>query len=309
MKIFAITLIALLLSPCAFGEEAKCKLVRTAEWRVRPDYNRPVVDGAINGQLVGVLLDTGSAVSLIKRSMAQRMRLPRTAVEGDSLEAVHVSEFRIGKSTREDWRVLVSDDYDFGDDVAVIIGDDFFRQTDVEFDLRNNVVRVFQTKDCAGVSLAYWSRQALEVALEESGRIEVAVAIDGRPVRALLDSSAARSLVSQLQAAALGVTPQSPRAAPAGCARASTTRLVDSWSAQFESFTIGAETIRNPTLRFADLWQDTADAETMPQMVLGGDFLRSHRVLVARSQAKMYFSYEGGAVFPATTPWGCNAPR
>jgi predicted aspartyl protease len=308
MKIFAVTLTALLLSPYAFGEEAKCKLVRTAEWRVRADHNRPVVDGAINGQLVGVLLDTGSSVSLIKRSTAQRLRLPRSAVEGTSLESVTVGEFRIGKSAREGWRVLVSDD-DFGDDIAVIIGDDFFRQADVEFDLRNNAVRLFQTKDCAGVWLAYWSRQALEVPLETSGKIEVTVAIDGRPVRALLDSSAARSLLAQPQAAALGVTPQSPRAAPAGCARASTTRLVDSWSAQFETFAIGAETIRNPTLRFANLWQDTPDAETMPQMVLGGDFLRSHRVLVARSQAKVYFTYEGGAVFPATPPWGCNAPR
>jgi hypothetical protein len=304
-----LALIALLLSPYAAGEEAKCKLVRSAEWRVRPDYNRPVVDGAINGQLVGVLLDTGSTVSLIKRSMAERLRLPRSRLEGSSLDAALVSEFRIGKSARQDWRVLVSDDYEFGDDVALTIGDDFFRQADVEFDLRNNAVRLFQTKDCAGVPLGYWSRQALEVPLAESGRMEVTVAIDGQPLRALLDSSAARSLLSRPQAAALGVTPQSPRAAPAGCARASTTRLVDSWSAQFETFAIGAETIRNPTLRFADLWQDTPDAEAMPQMVLGGDFLRSHRVLVARSQAKMYFTYEGGAVFPATTPWGCNAPR
>jgi predicted aspartyl protease len=301
---------AALLAACAAQAEApQCKLVRSAEWRVRADHNRPVIDGAINGQLVGVLLDTGSTVSLLKRSMAQRLRLPRSAVEGTSLESALVSEFRIGKSTREDWRVLMSDDYDFGDDVAVIIGDDFFRQADVEFDLRNNAVRVFQTKDCAGVSLAYWSRQALEVPLEESGRIEVTVAIDGRPVRALVDSSAGRSLLAQAQAAALGVTPHSPRAAPAGCARASTTRLVDSWSAQFETFAIGAETIRNPTLRFANLWQDAASAEAMPQMVLGGDFLRSHRVFVARSQGKMYFTYEGGPVFTGGTPWGCNAPR
>jgi hypothetical protein len=33
-------------------------------------------------------------------------------------------------------------------------------------------------------------------------------------------------------------------------------------------------------------------------MLLGADFLRSHRVLVARSQKKMYFTYEGGTVFP-----------
>jgi hypothetical protein len=41
-------------------------------------------------------------------------------------------------------------------------------------------------------------------------------------------------------------------------------------------------------------------------MLLGADFLRSHRVLVARSQAKMYFTYEGGTVFPDVTGRGCN---
>jgi hypothetical protein len=32
-------------------------------------------------------------------------------------------------------------------------------------------------------------------------------------------------------------------------------------------------------------------------MLLGVDFLRSHRVLVAHSQRKLYFSYIGGTVF------------
>ena len=35
----------------------------------------------------------------------------------------------------------------------------------------------------------------------------------------------------------------------------------------------------------------------MPTMLLGADFLRAHRVLVAHSQRKMYFTYEGGPVF------------
>lgn len=302
-------LVALALAAEAAAEAAQCKLVRIAEWRVRSDDHRPVVDGAINSARVGVLLDTGASVSLIQRSVAARLRLPLSKVEGTALEAALVQELRIGKTARQDWRVLVSDEHDFGDDIAVIIGDDFFQQADVEFDLRNNAVRLYQARDCAGAPLAYWSRQALEVPIEAGEKIKLAVAINGKPVRALLDSSAPRSLMTHTQAAGLGITPQSAGAAAAGCARGFNGRLVDSWSAPFESFAIGAETIRNPTLRFADLWQDAGDAETLPQMLLGADFLGSHRVLVARSQNKMYFTYEGGTVFPGATPWGCNAPR
>ena len=48
----------------------------------------------------------------------------------------------------------------------------------------------------------------------------------------------------------------------------------------------------------------TADVYGQGQadMLLGADFLRAHRVLVARSQRKMYFTYAGGTVFPSN-PW------
>jgi hypothetical protein len=35
-------------------------------------------------------------------------------------------------------------------------------------------------------------------------------------------------------------------------------------------------------------------------MLLGADFLRAHRVLVAHSQRKLYFTYTGGPVFQPT---------
>jgi hypothetical protein len=34
-----------------------------------------------------------------------------------------------------------------------------------------------------------------------------------------------------------------------------------------------------------------------PEMLLGADFLRSHRVLIAASQHLLYFTYSGGPVF------------
>jgi hypothetical protein len=44
----------------------------------------------------------------------------------------------------------------------------------------------------------------------------------------------------------------------------------------------------------------------LPAMLLGADFLRSHRVLVAQSQQKIYLSYVGGTVFPSTPTKGCD---
>ena len=39
-----------------------------------------------------------------------------------------------------------------------------------------------------------------------------------------------------------------------------------------------------------------------PSMLLGADFLRSHRVLVSHSQRKLYFTYLGGPVFQSREP-------
>ena len=318
--------IALVFAADAVGQDAKCKLARIAEWSLRANSHLPILDGEINGQKVGVLLDTGASRSLIRRSATEQLRLPRRQAPGwqsygvggaSHVEIVVVDEFRIGKSARNNWRVIVMGE-DRGDDWAVLLGDDFLSEADLELDLRNNVVRIFQARDCAGVSLAYWSRQALEVRLEGDEKIEFSVAINGKPLRAQLDSGASYSLLENAAAEQRGVTSKSAGVKPAGCVTGFGVGGIDSWSGQFESFAIGDEVIRNPRIQFADLWRHVTYTETgtrlrrqfagLPQTLLGVDFLRSHRVLVARSQKKMYFTYEGGTVFPEVITPACNAP-
>jgi len=43
-----------------------------------------------------------------------------------------------------------------------------------------------------------------------------------------------------------------------------------------------------------------------PDMLLGADFLRSHRALIAHSQGKMYFEYVSGTVFPTAPAPACD---
>lgn len=65
--------------------------------------------------------------------------------------------------------------------------------------------------------------------------------------------------------------------------------------------------IADTTFPFADLYKDATYTpvgslvprrmETLQAMLLGVDFLRAHRVLVAHSQHRIYFTYGGGPVF------------
>jgi len=318
--------IGLALAGGAASAESKCTMGRFAEWPLRAGGRLPVTDGEINGQKVGVLLDTGAELSLILRSAARRLGLTRYGagrvfgIDGEEhAEVTRVDEFRIGQAVRKNWHVVVAAE-GRSDDIAVFLGDPFFEQVDVEFDLAHNAVRLYETKNCEGVSLAYWATEpAGEVPIEAGSGIRFTVSVNGKPIRAQLDSGASASVLSKPDAARLGVTPESPGVVSTACVTdGDSERALDSWVGQFETFAIGNERIRNPTIRFADLWKRVAYTETgsrlpnrfagLPDMLLGADFLRAHRVLVARSQRKMYFTHAGGTVFPGAPSKGCNAP-
>ena len=71
----AALLAAALLSQHCLAESPRCRLVRIAEWPVRFEGELPVVDGAINGRKINVLLDTGAYASLLTRAAADRLGL------------------------------------------------------------------------------------------------------------------------------------------------------------------------------------------------------------------------------------------
>ena len=116
-------------------------------------------------------------------------------------ESVLIDDFRLGQASRKGWRMLVAGEHDFGDEAAVLLGEDFFDQVDVEFDLAHNVVRLFQPKNCDGVSLAYWTTEerrevAIDAIYDYRPRILLTVQINGQPVKAMLDSGAGGSILT-----------------------------------------------------------------------------------------------------------------
>jgi len=318
MRIFAIVA-ALIAGHAAAAPD--CKLARIEEWKVRVERNLPIIDGEINGSKIGILLDTGSERSFVTRSAAARMMLTRTNVGTTGLESVRLEELRIGPAKRQNWEVLVAPEQDFGPAlVSLVLGYDFFSRVDFEFDLPNRALRLFQAHDCAGSSLAYWTdARAGEAQLLGTNEILTIIAVNNRPMLAILDSGASASALTMAESVRLGVTQKTPGVATAGCSIGIGRPALDYWSAPFESFAVGNELIRNPTLRIADFTRETIINQVggsqvsrfaaQPQMILGMDFLLTHRVFVANSQRKLYFTYTGGTVFPTDKDHTCHDLR
>jgi len=281
--------------------------------------NALIVDGAIDGQKVGVMLDTGAGSTLILRSAAARLGLRRSALsnyrqfgiaQGTEVEVAYIDEFRVGQAARYNWQMFVAGEYDLGGTVGVILGDDFLHKADIEFDLAHNKVRLFQPKDCEKASLAYWATDGTASAVpiepvdETRPQIVVTVQVNGRPIKALLDSGATNSVLDKWEAGKAGVALDAPGVTAVNAAR---TGPPTSWSAPIQTFVIGDEMIRDTALSIADLYKEATytpfgsrapkNVDEMQPMLLGADFLRAHRVLVSHSQKKMYFTYVGGPVF------------
>jgi predicted aspartyl protease len=313
---------ALVASPFALAQ-GKCKFFKVVDWPVKLTGNRIVVEGAINGAKVGLMLDTGATRSIISRVSAERLKLPMTEARGYRFMGVGgetkvysavVEEFKVGEAATKDLALLVAGERSFGEGADVLLGEDFLVNFDVEFDLGNNAVRLYRPQGCDGVSLAYWTKEVPgEVEIEpidaNQPRIEFTVQLNGKPVPAFLDSGSAASIVSLQDAAVAGVTPDSPGAVAGRRGSGIGPKTVEVWSGPFASFAIGNESIADIRLRFGDVFQEskyqqtgssvTRRASPTKPMLLGADFLRAHRTLVSHSQRRLYFTYVGGPVFRA----------
>jgi predicted aspartyl protease len=322
----AVSTAGLLVTPnLAAAAASNCRMAQLADWKVQQVNDALIVDGSINGQKVGVMIDTGAGSTLILRSAAQQLGLKRQPLQGyqafgigdeADVELGYVEEFRIGQSSRTNLQMVVAGENDLGGTVGVILGEDFFQSVDLEFDLAHNAIRMYQPLDCDGVSLAYWTTAAdaaSEVAIDPVDKarpqIVLSVQVNGRRVKALLDSGSKVSVLDKYEASMAGVTPETPGVVRATGAMVPGQKALDTWIGPFQSFTIGDEMIKNTNIYFCDMFRDATfrpagsrlsrKVDELQPMLLGDDFLRAHRVLVSHSQRKIYFTYAGGPVFQA----------
>lgn len=285
----------------------KCSLVRIDEWSVRSGSRHPIVEGSANGQPIGIMLDTGAVRSVILHSAALRLDLPRRktrsyrmfGIGGETpVEVAQVESFSIGPTVRKGMHLIVAGTREFAPGVDVILDDDFFYNVDVEFDLAPGVVRLFQAKDCDGVSLAYWTTEAagevtIEAVSDAQPQIIAPVKVNGRQMRAVLDSGAASSIMMKGAAAAVGLTPDAPGDVPAGQGRGLSPKSVDAWVGPLDTFTIGNENIR-----------DTANR--LQRRVQGRDLYRGWELRFPPSRGNR--GHAPGARLPALAP-GADCPQ
>lgn len=309
----------------ASAADQVCQMVKIGELPVEIDHGALVVEANINGHPVKMIVDSGSAATLLFRATATDLGLKinpsidvqLTGVGGDvEVGSVHLGELRLGDLVARDFDMAVTDTRSLGGHQG-LLGQGFVLKADIEFDLPEGKVRLFRPKSCTGDQVVYWQKDYSEARLESHAGdkvINLMVQVNGNPILATLDSGATESTVAVEAAARFGVSPTSAGMAKDGKAEGIGKKIVQDYVGIFPTFTIGDETIHNANLHVSKLFNDYKPTETgsripiahatIPEMLLGLDFLKSHRVYVSFQQRKVYMSYLGGPVFkvPDRTP-------
>ena len=310
---------AIIMALCLVGEahgEATCQMQEIGELPVTVGGN-VTIDAQVNGQPVRMIVDTGSAGTLLSHPAAAQLGLVLRPIPGLKMYGVggaengasaRIKEFKVANLVDRNFDMLVQGPHALGD-AQGIIGALFLMQADVEFDFPHKMLRLFKPKNCKGDQVVYWGSAYSVVPMVGSseGRIEVTVLLDGKPTSAQLDTGAGVTTVTPAQAATAGVTLTSDGVSKAHLIGGLGRARVQSYVGVFPTFSFGDETIHNAKIEIADMFHEDKEMELgsniptaavdFPEMLLGDDFFRSHRVYVSLSQRKVYVSYVGGPVF------------
>ena len=300
-----------------------CQLLRVAELQVTMADYAALVPASIDGHTVQMLADTGAARSLIWRSAAKELGLEIRqgdvtfygAGGHDEAGLVWVQDLSLAGATIHNARLYAAGRGSSPGESAGILGEDFLSAWDVEFDLSAGKIRLFTPKNCKGDDVAYWASTYSEVDLvtppSDSRWLEAKVQLDGHDVVAMFDSGASMSVVTTQAVLQAGIKPETA-ATETAASKGIAGKGMDTSVALFKTLSVGDETVRNVELHVADLFSRNTAMQTGshlaqhvindPEMLIGADFFLSHRIYVARSQGKIYFTYKGGPIFRHKAP-------
>jgi len=269
------------------------------------------MSGEINGKSAPMLPDTGAGVTYLTRTGVQRHGLSLRAtgkyvqgVAGKSrLYDSNVAEFSVGPVRARDVYLAVLGETTFSPSFDAIAGAAFLLQSDLEFSLATKELRFFRSQGCGNIWLAYWDKNASVIPFRRHDDLtlnpQFSVYVNGARLTAMIDSGASVTTITKSAAYRAGIDLNGPNAKRVANSHGVGRQSVASWIVKADTFKVGDATVHDPEF-------DVSEAQLSVDVLLGVDFLRSHRVLFAMSQGKLYVSYLGGEPFDArrdVRPW------
>ncbi|MBD8872552.1 aspartyl protease family protein [Rhodanobacter sp. DHB23] len=296
-----------------------CHLADYGALPVEMEGNRATAMAAINGQNTRLILDTGAMFNTMSRANATDLKLRQSMLPFDlrgsgiggsfGVSLARVRDFGILGATLHNVEFLVG-----GSDSGMgFIGASFLDVFDLDIDLAHGKLHLMKPSSCGDRPMAYWVTDGhfqmadlLSSRNAHDSRSFVDVVINGRKIRAMLDSGSEATLLTRSAAERAGLDLSAADVKAVGRMSGAGARSFQTWLVPIPSYSIGTETISNSKVLVMDGRIGTG--EDAPDMLLGVDFFLAHRIYVANSQGKVYFTYNGGRVFSLAQAPGDSKP-
>lgn len=296
-------LLAALMAPAA--ARASCTVVLQAVIPLRVIGRSIIVPMQVNGITASFMLDTGAERSVVTPEAVQRLRLVRDQWVGTAMRGVGGGNGAHPNANPQSMTLggvpLVRRTVTHDNSLAVallpraragnealdgLLGRDFLSLFDLDLDMAEHTLTLYHVNDCAGRFLPWHGAysQIPVVIMEQGQALLLAVTVDGRPLRGMLDSGANSSLVGKPGIYRLGLGPELLMQDPSDQVSGLGPRVITMRRHQFRSLRVGNQTIESPTI-----WvEPVLLSPPFVDMLLGADWLTGRRVWISYSTQQMF---------------------
>jgi predicted aspartyl protease len=273
---------------------------------------RPGVAMKIAGNPVTMLVDTGGAISAVTAQTVRDLKLGQIQngrgikmVDGSvSSTLAQLPLVEIGRFKQENalYYVLPSNDnIAAANEVNGILGGEWLKNYDADFDFRSRKLNLFSQDHCAG-KVVYWMPSAVAVLPFQiaDNHIRFRMQVDGKSVDAILDTGATDTFFNMPDAQRLfGIKATDPDLVKVGQLAGAYTANI--YSRKFKTMTFEGVTINNPELvlmpdfmtspnRQAPTGSLIHEARSTPAVVLGMSVLSRLHLYIAYKERKVYIT-------------------
>jgi hypothetical protein len=295
-------LLALTLFLLAAAAHAACRVEPRGTVPVDEVHGHVLVSVQVNELPATFILDTGAERTLMGEDVVRRLGLARDGWVASAVRGIAGIEerpnalprsLRLGstllrrRTVVEDTSVTVGPlplTEVAGRPIAGLLGRDFLSPFDLDLDLPAHRLTLYDVRGC-DTGFLPWTvpYAAIPAATPVGAALVVAALVDGRPLRALIDSGASASLVTAPGMFRLGLTPELLARDPGGNGAGVGPRPVPMHRHRFAELRVGREVSRDPVL-----WVASVRVVPIVDLLLGADWLAQRRVWLSFATRQVF---------------------
>lgn len=256
----------------------------------------------INGRAATFILDSGAQRSVVSQQAVERLGLARDEWVGTTMGGVGGIENRPNANPRSislggvalarrtvnhdsSLTVGVLPSARLGErPIDGLLGRDFLSLFDLDLDAPGGRLTLYSVRGCSSRFLPWTGGYAaIPVSTPAAEAVVVPVTLDGRPLRALLDSGASASLLAAPGIYRMGIDPASLVADPAERISGLGPRAITVHRHRFHMLEVGGGVVDSPMI-----WVEPIRLTPIVDMLLGADWLATRRVWISFATHQLF---------------------